>query len=178
MNPYIVAPLVFSCIFAATLLAMRLSAALPDHHLSADTKDAVRIGMSLVATMAALILGLLVASAKGTYDIEKSEVTQMASKVSFLDRVLVNYGPETQPARQVLRQAVEGTVTRIWSEAEAGHGIADPGSVWNETLPKAIQKLAPLDDAQRTFKSQAAGITSRTTQIITIPVSASWLAMS
>lgn len=160
MNPYIVAPLVFVGIFATTLLGMRLSVALPKHHLSADTKDAVRIGMGLVATMSALILGLLVASAKGTYDIEKSEVTQMAAKIVFLDRVLVNYGPETQPARQVLRQAVEGTITRIWSEAEAGHGIATPGSAWNETLPKAIQKLAPRDDAQRVFLSQAAGITS------------------
>jgi hypothetical protein len=74
--------------------------------------------------------------------------------------VLVNYGTETQPARQVLRHAVEGTITRIWSEAATGHELADPGSAWSETLPKAIQKLAPLDDAQSVFKAQAAGITS------------------
>ena len=75
MNPYFVAPIVFACVFASTLLGMRLNAALPEHHLSADTKEAVRIGMGLVATVAALILGLLVASAKGSYDTEKGEVT-------------------------------------------------------------------------------------------------------
>ena len=160
MNPYFVAPIVFACIFASTLLGMRLNAALPEHHLSADTKEAVRIGMGLVATMAALILGLLVASAKGSYDTEKSEVTQMAAKIAFLDRVLANYGPEAQPAREVLRQAVAGAIARIWSEAGTGHGPADPSAAWSEALPKAIQKLAPLDDAQRTFKSQAAAVTT------------------
>jgi hypothetical protein len=158
MNPYLIAPVVFAGIVAATWLGMRLNAALPKHHLNADTKDAVRIGMGLVATMAALILGLLVASAKSSYDTEKSEVIQMAAKVAFLDRVLLNYGPETQPSRETLRQAVEGAISRIWTETAIGRGPADPGSAWGETLPKAIQKLAPQDDAQRAFKSQAAAV--------------------
>jgi hypothetical protein len=158
MNPYFIAPVVFACIVAATWLGMRLNAALPKHHLNADTKDAVRIGMGLVATMAALILGLLVASAKSSYDTEKSEVTQMAAKVAFLDRILLNYGPETQPTREILRQAVEGAISRIWTEAAIGRGPADPGSTWSEALPKAIQKLAPQDEAQRAFKSQAAAV--------------------
>lgn len=158
MNPYLIAPVVFAGIIAATWLGMRLNAALPKHHLNADTKDAVRIGMGLVATMAALILGLLVASAKGSYDTEKIEVTQMAAKVAFLDRVLLNYGPETQPARELLRQAVEGTISRIWAEAAIGSVPADPGATWSETLPKAIQKLVPLEDAQRAFKAQAAAV--------------------
>ena len=165
MNAYLVALLVFAVVFAAALLGMRLRAGLPEHHLSDDTKEAVRIGMGLVATMAALILGLLVASAKGSYDVEKSEVNQMAAKISFLDRVLVNYGPETQPARQVLREAVEGALARIWSEAELGHGPADPGAVWSETLPKTIQKLAPKDDAQSAFKAQAAAATAELGQM-------------
>jgi hypothetical protein len=158
MNPYLLAFLVFAAVFGAALLGMRLRTGLPEHHLSDDTKDAVRIGMGLVATMAALILGLLVASAKGSYDTEKSEVGQMAAKVSFLDRVLLNYGPEAQPVRQILRQAVEGTLVRIWAEAEAGRSPVDPGPLWNETLPKAVQKLAPQDDAQRAFKAQAADV--------------------
>jgi hypothetical protein len=160
MNPHIVALLVVTCIFGAVLLGMRLRAALPAHHLSDETKDAVRIAMGLVATMAALILGLLVASAKGSYDTEKSEVTQMAAKIAFLDRVLVNYGPEAQPARQVLRQAVEGAIVRIWSEARSGPGPADPSPLWGEGLPKAIQKLSPQDDAQRVLKTQAMALTA------------------
>ena len=84
----------------------------------------------------------------------------MAAKVAFLDRVLLNYGPETEPARTLLRQAVDGAIFRIWAEAAIGKDPADPGSAWSEALPKAIQKLAPLDDAQRIFKSQAAAVTT------------------
>jgi len=158
MNAYLVASIVLACICAATGLGMRLNAVLPRHHLSPETKDAVRIGMGLVATMAAMILGLLVASAKGSYDTEKGEVTQMAVKFAFLDRVLVNYGPETQTARQALRQAAAGVIARIWAEAAIGRGPVDPGSALSDILPKAIQKLSPQDDAQRTFKSQAAAV--------------------
>lgn len=165
MNPHLVTLLVFVCLFAAALLGMRLRAGLPEHHLSDDTKDAVRIGMGLVATMAALILGLLVASTKGSYDTEKGEVAQMASKISFLDGVLANYGPEAQAARQVLRQAVEGAIVRIWSEGQSGLGPVEPGTAWSETLPKAIQRLAPQDDMQRTFKSQAASVAAELSQM-------------
>ena len=165
MNPYLVATIVFACVFATALLGMLLHATLPKHHLSAETKDAVRIGMGLVATMAALILGLLVASTKGSYDTEKSEVTQMAAKVAFLDRVLVNYGLEAQPVRLILRQAVEGAMARIWSEAAEGHGLADSGTAWSETLPQAIQKLSPQDDAQRAFKAQAASVVTELGQM-------------
>jgi hypothetical protein len=81
MNSTIAGAIVFACLFGAGLLGMRVRAALPEHHLTADTKDAVRIGMGLVATMAALVLGLLVASTKGAYDTQKSEVMQMAAKI-------------------------------------------------------------------------------------------------
>ena len=88
----------FACLFGAGLLGVRVRAALPEDHLSTETKDAVKVGMGLVATMAALVLGLLVASTKGAYDTQKNEVTQMAAKTVFLDRVLANYGSESAGA--------------------------------------------------------------------------------
>ena len=158
MNSNLVAPLVFVVIVAATLVGMRVRMALPDHHLGDDTKDAVRIGMGLVATMSALILGLLVASAKGSYDTEKSEVTQMAAKIRLLDRVLVNCGPQAQDARRLLRAATEAAVTRIWSEGRASAGPADPSTAWSEDLPRAVQDLKTTDDAQVAFKAQAGSL--------------------
>ena len=78
---------------------------LPQDHLSAESKDAVKLAMGLVATMTALLLGLLISSAKGTYDTVRSEVSQMAAKVAFLDRVLAAYGPEAAGrARPVSRR--------------------------------------------------------------------------
>ena len=158
MSPYTLAAIVFACVFGAALLAMRLRAALPEHHLSADTKDTVKLAMGLVATMAALVLGLLVASAKGAYDTEKSEVVQMAGKVAFLDRVLAHYGPDAAEARALLRRALEGAIARIWPEKKSEEPQLAPNTSNGEALYDALLKLAPQDDARRSLKSQALGI--------------------
>src|SRR4029434_6962713 len=105
--------LVLMCTFGASLLGMLLRPALSQHHLSADTKDCVKLGMGLVATMAALLLGLLVAAAQSAYDTQRNEVIQIAAKIVFLDRVLANYGPESADARLLLRRMVEGAVSRM-----------------------------------------------------------------
>ena len=104
MDSTVVGALVFAVLFGAGLLGVRVRAALPEDHLSTETKDAVKVGMGLVATMAALVLGLLVASTKGAYDTQKGEVTQMAAKIVFLDRVLANYGSESAESRELLRR--------------------------------------------------------------------------
>jgi hypothetical protein len=134
--------------------------ALSQDHLSADTKESVKLGMGLVGTMAALILGLLVASAKSAYDSEKSEVTQMAAKLVFLDRVLANYGPESADTRVVLRRMVEGSISRMWPDERSHNAQLDPIGSGAEEVHKAIQKLAPRNDVQVSLKSQAVGVGS------------------
>jgi len=151
--------LVFVCIFGASLLGMLLRPALSQHHMSADTKDSVKLAMGLVATMAALLLGLLVAAAKSAYDTEKSEEVQMAAKIVFLDRMLANYGPESADTRVLLRRLVETAVSRMWPEESSSHAQLEPGS-GVEQMQKAIQKLSPKNDLQLSFKSQAVGVSS------------------
>ncbi len=102
----LVSVILFVVLVGAAFLGRRVRRYLPEDHLSADSKDAVKLAMGLVATMTALVLGLLVSSAKGTYDTARSEVIQMTAKVAFLDRVLALYGPETADARGELRTAV------------------------------------------------------------------------
>jgi hypothetical protein len=84
MNPNAIRLIVFACIFAAALLGMLLRSVLPEQHLSADSKDTVRLGMGLIATMAALVLGLLVASAKSFYVAQSSELTELQPMSSYL----------------------------------------------------------------------------------------------
>src|SRR5215471_18399147 len=91
--------LIFACIFGAGLFGMFLRKRLPEQHLSVDTKDTVRLGIGMIATMAALVLGLLVASAKNFYDAQSSALTQMSANVIVVDRLLAQYGPETKEAR-------------------------------------------------------------------------------
>lgn len=147
-------------IFGAAMLGMILRPLLSQHHLSADTKDSVKLGMGLVGTMAALILGLLVAAAKSAYDTEKSEVIQLAAKIAFLDRVLASYGPESVEARHLLRSMVESALSRMWPEERVRTAQLDPSGSGAEDLNKAIHKLSPQNELQSAYKSQAVGVTS------------------
>jgi hypothetical protein len=54
---------------------MLLRPALPEHHFSAESRQIVNLGMGIIGTMTALILGLLVASAKGAFDTQSNELT-------------------------------------------------------------------------------------------------------
>src|SRR6202041_295742 len=101
-------PVAVSCVtlvfaFGGALLGMLLRAVLPENHLSSDSKDVVKVGIGLIGTMAALVLGLLIASAKSSYDTQFAELTEMSSKMVLLDRVLAHYGPEAQERRELLR---------------------------------------------------------------------------
>jgi Protein of unknown function (DUF4239) len=150
---------VFAVLFGAGLLGVRVRAALPKDHLSAETKDAVKVGMGLVATMAALVLGLLVASTKGAYDTQKGEVTQMAAKIVFLDRVLANYGSESAESRDLLRRSADSAINHMWPDKKSSHTAElDPSESSGEVFFNSIQNLSPQNDVQRSLKSQAAQI--------------------
>jgi hypothetical protein len=114
----------------------------------------VKLAMGLVATMTALVLGLLVSSAKGTYDTARSEVIQMAAKVALLDRVLALYGPEAAEARGELRGVVADAVRRIWSTDPGRAAQLAPNQQAGDAFYIAVQRLSPHDDAQRTLKGQ------------------------
>jgi hypothetical protein len=158
MNTTLSAVIVFGCLIGAVLVGRILRRVLPENHLSADSRDVVKLAMGLVATMSALVLGLLVSSAKGSYDTERSEVIQMASKVAFLDRLLALYGPEAANARAQLRDAVAEAVQRIWpGDARLPARLA-PNTQAGNVLYVTIQSLSPHDDMQRSLKAQAATV--------------------
>jgi len=165
MNDITTASIVFGILAGSTLLGIRLRAILPPPHLSAEAKDSIRVAMGSVATMTALVLGLLIASTKGAYDTERSEVTQMAAKVDYLDHALTNYGSETKETRVLLRSTVEAALARIWSKESSKHEHLEPSAAWAEALPNSIQALSPQNDAQRAFKFQAMQLTSEIGQM-------------
>src|SRR5499426_4896613 len=113
MSTTLTAVIVFGCLIAAVLVGRAIRNVLPDEHVTSDSRDAIKLAMGLVATMSALVLGLLVSSAKGAYDTERSEVIQMASKISFLGRLLEVYGPEAAGARAQLREMVEEGISKF-----------------------------------------------------------------
>src|SRR4051794_23746210 len=99
MNSLAISSIVFACVAGSALLGMLLRRILPDRHLTAESKDLVKMGTGLIATMSALVLGLMVGSAKSSYDAQKNNLLQMSVKVVLLDRALAHYGPDANEAR-------------------------------------------------------------------------------
>jgi Protein of unknown function (DUF4239) len=155
MNTTLTAVIVFGCLIGAVLLGRALRRLLPEDHLTADSRDTIKLAMGLVATMAALVLGLLVSSAKGSYDTERSEVIQMASKVAFLDRVLAVYGPEAAEARTRFHEAVREAVQRMWPGEAGLPARLAPNTQSGNVVYGAVQGLSPHDDTQRKLKDEA-----------------------
>lgn len=147
--------LIFICLVAGVLLGMALRRVLPEHHFSSDTQDTVKLSMGLVATTAALVLGLLIASAKDNYDKESAGVTEIAAKVIFLDRLLANFGPEANDARQLVKKMVQRVGGQMWPENSSAAAQLDPTAARAETILIAIQNLSANSDLQTTLKSQA-----------------------
>jgi hypothetical protein len=147
----------FACMFGGILLGMLLRPVLPDHHLSADSKDVMKLGVGMIATLAALVLGLLTASAQGTFNTMSSELLQTSSQIIVLDRTMAAYGPETQDAREVLRRGVSSAIDLIWPEEKTGQRDAKvPGSSAGfETIRDKLLQLSPRSDAQRWLQSRA-----------------------
>ena len=151
MSSTTISLIVFACVFGGALLGIFLHAVLPQHHLSNESKDIVKLGMGLVGTMAAVVLGLLVASAKGFYDAQSAELTQMSANIALLDRVLALYGPETKETRALLRGAVARVLDQMWSSAS----LSVPTAAGGEILYDKIQGLSPKNDTQRSLQGQA-----------------------
>jgi hypothetical protein len=173
MNATLTAVVVAVCLVAAVWLGTRIRRLLPEHHLGADTKDAVKLAIGLVATMSALVLGLLVSSAKSSYDTTRGEVIQMAAKVAFLDRVLSVYGPEAGAPRIQFRAVVEQIVHQMWSEEEGGLAGLAANTSAGDAFYGALQSLSPKDDTQRSLKAQAISLGIELGQLRTLLVAQS-----
>ncbi len=134
---------------------MALRLILPEHHLSAESKDVIKLGMALIATMSALVLALLTNSAKSSFDAQRNEVTQISANIILLDRILAHYGPETKEARDLLIHSVTGLTDRIWSENRTGAEKLEPTVAGADAFYDKIQELSPQNEAQRSLQAQA-----------------------
>ena len=155
MNTYLAALIVFGCLLGAVLVGRTLRSFLPQAHLSSESKDAMKLAIGLVATMSALVLGLLVSSAKGAYDTERSEVILMASKVTFLGRVLNAYGPEAAGVHALLRNSMGEAIQKMWPGQMRRPTDRNPDVQAGNLAYAALQQLSPQSEMQKVLKSEA-----------------------
>lgn len=157
MTPIEISSVIFCCVLAGALAGMTLRTLLPKHHLDADTRDLVKLGVGLIGTMSALLLGLLVSSTKASYDARRTELTQIAATAILLDRALAHFGPEAADSRAGLREAAEAMRRNTWSQSDEARGGA-PARVDREVMFDKIQQLVPHSDAQRALQAQAVSL--------------------
>ena len=131
---------------------------LPEEHLNTDTKDVVKLGIALIATMAALVLSLLIASAKSTYDTRRNQLLQVSVDIMLLDRVLAHYGAETKEVRAMLQRSVAAAIEQFWPENGGRPATLDRRASSVEALYDAIQRLSPQSEVQRSLQNQASTI--------------------
>lgn len=158
MSAFGVALVGFACLFGGALAGMWIRNALPSHHLSGDSRHLLGLGMGIIGTMSGLVLGLLVASATGAYNEQRSELLEGSSKVIMLDRLLAHYGPAAQGARRELRSAVASTLARLWPREGGNSPQIDPSTGGGERILDGIEGLAPKNDAQRSLKGEAVAL--------------------
>ncbi len=157
MQSIYVSCLVFLVVFAGAALGMLLRRVLPEEHFSQDARTVVSLSTGVMVTMTGLVLGMLVSSAKASYDAQRIRVVQVSSKIILLDRVLAEYGPEASPIRSQVRGLVEATLHRIWPREEFRQVQLQPTD-YADTIDQQLRYLAPKNDNQASAKIKAIGL--------------------
>src|SRR6185295_10805912 len=135
--------IVLACVFGGVLGGMLLGSLLPERHLLKDTEDVVKLGTGVIATLSALVIGLLIASAKSSFDTKDSELRKLAADLIVLDRQLAHYGPETKDARDLLRRYAVYQIDSTWPSEASGPVEDASGWMLLEDAQDRLRALAP-----------------------------------
>jgi hypothetical protein len=168
MNTALTTAIVSACLLAAVWIGMWLRRFLPEHHVSPHSRDSVKLAMGLVATMSALLLGLLVSSAKTSYDTTRIQVMQKAAKFALLDRLLVIYGPRAAEVRGKLPALIEESMRRMWPDDSDIPAQSKRVTEMGNAFYVAVLRLEARDDTERALKAQAVSLTLELGQLTSL----------
>src|SRR5262245_45805381 len=156
-----------ACIFSGALLGLGLQRLLQCHHLSKETQDVVKLSAGMIATLTALVLGLLVSSAKNSFDTVNNGIVQASAKFILLDRALARYGAETDPAREQLKRGLASSIDMIWPAKKSAVPalIAFERANGLELVQDRFRELTPPTDSQRQSLAQALQIVGEIGQV-------------
>jgi len=157
MSEVAVTALVSLCVFAGALFGMFLNRVLPRDHISEDTRQVVNVAVGLIATLSALVLGLMVASAKASFDVRSEEIKQSAARIVLLDRSLRQYGPDAVPARDLLVDITRRRMMLTWLDTNSTtlrDELQNEGSGIQQ-FQALLRDLKPTDDGHRWLQSRA-----------------------
>jgi hypothetical protein len=156
MSSIIISILVVVCIFAGGLIGLSLNRVLRPSHLTKETQEVVRLGIGMISVLSSLVLGLLIATAKNSYDTTASAVRTYAAELALLNETLRDYGGDAAKPRDFLREYTERLRDDIWPpDGAAPHLNDDAASALMERVREQVRALHPVDDGQKWLRDQA-----------------------
>lgn len=161
MNLHAITLLTFLVLLLGATAGTALRSRLPEHHLRDESFEALQIALGILATLVALVLGLLVGSAKTSFDQASAEITQTGTSAILLDRTLLAYGPEATPIRADLQRAIVSILERLWHETPLEEPVASRDVLLPSHIPtldavqQEIRHLNPPDDLRRSLRDHA-----------------------
>ena len=165
MTALTIAAITFVCAFGSAVIGAYVRDRLPAPHLSKESQDVVRLAMGLIATMTAVLLGLVTTAARSTFDANDTAIRNSAVNILTLDRHLARYGPETKPTRDLLRSVLVFQVETTWPAEGRSHNVAALPTPKVEEIENQIFHLSPVTEAQRWFKDKALGLSQEVLKI-------------
>ena len=156
MSTITISGLVLAFIIGGTLFGAFIRFRLAEAQLDGDAKDVIKMAAAFIATLTALVLGLLIATAKSSFDTKIAQVKQLAAGVILLDELLAQYGPETINARQIGRRNFNLMVDRIWHEHKSENSSPFEMNREAQMFLKEVYSLTPENDFQRSLKTRIA----------------------
>jgi Protein of unknown function (DUF4239) len=154
VSALLISIITFALVFGGALLGMYLRNALSDDHLRDDVRDVIRLSTGLIGTIAALVLGLLIASAKSSYDARSTQIKQITANIILLDGLLQQYGPDAHNLRIVLRNVVPPMIDRIWNEGDRAKIGSFAATAEAQEFVNKIQELEPNSDPKRALQAR------------------------
>lgn len=157
MSPFVIGLISSGSIFVGALVGMGLQRLLPSHHLSKEMQDLVKLSAGTIATLTALVLGLLVSSAKSSFDAINTGIVQGSASVVFLDRTLARYGPEALPVREQMKRTVAAGIEAVWPAEKTGIPgltVIERANGWDIVQDK-LSGLTPKTAVQQAIFTQA-----------------------
>ena len=163
MSSIVIGFIAFIFAFGGAMLGLYLRNILPEHHLSKESRDAVMMGTGLIATLTALVLGLLISSAKQSFDSMNASLTESGAKIIMLDRTLRDYGPQADQTRKVLCNTVSRAIAKVWPEHNVTQNelkAFENSPVGMEIIEDQVRNLVPANDSQRIVQTRALQLTN------------------
>lgn len=158
MSPSEISFIALLCIFAAAILGIAVRSRLPEHLLSDDSKTIIKAARSVVVGLAALTLGLLIATAKSSFDAKETELKESAAKMIALDHLLAKDGAASEKARASLRQIAVNGIAVIERVSRKGVDSRVKGGSENDVLLNEIMNLPEQNSSQTWVKNAAASL--------------------